>query len=257
MQSDHGGNAIEQWPPIAGFWIRLLAQIIDGLIWAVAVTVVGVILVALAPDRFGLAKPIWQARFCEALQVIPSSAPAIEGLNPQVAFRCRRSFFGLKLADEIILVEKRQPPNATGTYSVAYEVDDQLRPKQVFNIDGPLWLLFCLYIIVAQGRFGATLGKRAFRLRVLGLGGRPPGYRAALIRNVVLNMPGFIFLVGLLAIVPAGGFFNNLTLFFWVGGLCVFLAFVIAVNVWWTATHERPSIHDRLAGTRVVRLPRR
>lgn len=48
-----------------------------------------------------------------------------------------------------------------------------------------LVLLWVLYYILLEGLFGATIGKWAFRLRVMQLDGRPLGLRAVIVRNVL------------------------------------------------------------------------
>jgi len=50
----------------------------------------------------------------------------------------------------------------------------------------PLAAFLCsLYFVVLEGRWGATLGKLAMRLRVVDGRGRPPGYLPALVRMVL------------------------------------------------------------------------
>jgi len=49
--------------------------------------------------------------------------------------------------------------------------------------------------------------------------------------------------------------FGSLNLRLGLAGALALASLAIAAEVWWTARKGRPSLHDRLAGTRVVYLP--
>lgn len=84
-----------------------------------------------------------------------------------------------------------------------------------------MWLATGLYATTSWHRGGQTLGLRAWRLRVVTADGQPPGWRAAWGRYAVGG-------VSLLA-----------------GGL----------GFWWAwLDHDRRTWHDRVSGTRVVRI---
>jgi uncharacterized RDD family membrane protein YckC len=59
-----------------------------------------------------------------------------------------------------------------------------------------------LYFVLLEGRWGATLGKVAMRIRVVDGRGRPPGYLAALVRMVFRIFE--LLPAGLPAILAAG-----------------------------------------------------
>src|SRR5918994_12280 len=190
---------------IAGFWTRLLAQLIDLCGWAFAATLVGLPLVYLAPGTFGLASAFPQSQDCTDL-------------------------------------------------SATYVVGPDLRPVDAFDLDSILSLAYLAYVVTAQGLYGATVGKRLLRLRVVDRYGVRPGLGAAAIRNLVLNGP---ILVGLaLYALMEWTSFGSLTLLLWLAAVLALCNLAIAVEVWLTARKGKPSLHDRLAGTRVVRLPR-
>lgn len=93
-------------------------------------------------------------------------------------------------------------------------------------VTDPLCLAFLaamfLYFVLLEGLIGATLGKRALGLRVVGDDGRPPGLSRAVVRNLlraVDSLPAF----GILA----------------------------AVLI--TSSDDRTRLGDRVAGTWVVR----
>ena len=69
------------------------------------------------------------------------------------------------------------------------------------TVDGVwLWVAAIAYFALLEGLFGDTVGKAVVGIRVTGLNGRPAGWRAVVIRNVlrlVDSFPGF-YLVGAL-----------------------------------------------------------
>ena len=80
-----------------------------------------------------------------------------------------------------------------------------------------------------------------------------PGLGAAALRNLVLNGP---LLAGLLLYwLMDWTSFGSLNLRLGLAGALALASLAIAAEVWWTARQGKPSLHDRLAGTRVVSLP--
>src|SRR5829696_6429383 len=92
--------------PIAGFWIRLLAQIIDACVWAFIASLIGWALVYLAPNTFGLASAFPESKSCQRLSSPPPAITVPAGLSPNVIAHCSKSFFGLEFRNEVILAEQ-------------------------------------------------------------------------------------------------------------------------------------------------------
>jgi uncharacterized RDD family membrane protein YckC len=223
-------------PSVAGFWIRLLAQILDGLGWAFVTSLFGWALVYFAPDMFGMANTFPHFKSCRQLSAIPPDIQPPRDLFPNVALHCSKSFFGLDFRDEIVLAEVQRQGNITSTKTMSYAVGRDLRPKDVFDLDGVFWLGFIVYGVVAQAFDGATFGKRALRLRVIGSDGGPPGLRAALVRNLILWGPGLAIAAVLIAFSVSGAFFANIE---WIYFLCVVLGLAtlaLVGQIWWTAS---------------------
>ena len=92
-------------------------------------------------------------------------------------------------------------------------------------VSDPLCLVFLvlmfLYFVLLEGLLGATAGKRAMGLRVVGPDGRPPGLMRSAVRNLLRVVDGL----------PAVGILG---------------AVLIA------SSQERTRFGDRVAGTRVV-----
>lgn len=78
-------------------------------------------------------------------------------------------------------------------------------PGQMMAIMGGVMLAgFCylavcmLYFAVLEGKYGWTIGKLVFKVRVLGEEGKPPGFGRALLRNFLRIVDGFFnFIVGI------------------------------------------------------------
>jgi uncharacterized RDD family membrane protein YckC len=237
----------------------LPAQLIDLFGWAFVVSLLGLPLVYLAPGTFGLASAFPQSEACSDLSAPPPGIRPPAGLSPNLIRHCSKSFFGFPFRNEVALVEEREHGMITESRavttrrSVTYVVGPDLKPVDVFDLDSILWLAYLAYVVIAQGFYGATVGKRLLRLRVADRYGVRPGLRAAAIRNLVLNGP---ILVGLVLYTLMGWTsFGSLTLLLWLAAVLALCNLAIVVEVWLTARKGKPSIHDRLAGTRVLRLP--
>jgi uncharacterized RDD family membrane protein YckC len=86
------------------------------------------------------------------------------------------------------------------------------------------WGATGLYATLSWHRGGQTLGMRPWRLRVVGLDGAPAPWRCLWLR----------YAVGMLSLLAAG------------------------LGFWWAwIDRDRLTWHDRLSGTRMVRLPKR
>lgn len=242
--------------PVAGFWIRLLAQLVDACVWGFTTSLLGWALVFVAPNTFGMASAFFQYRLCRQLDGPPPAIRPPPELSPNAAFHCSKSFLGLPFRDEVVLVEVQRTGTGTTTQkSVTAVVGPDLKPKRVLDLDWLFWLAFIGYLVFAQGTAGATMGKRMLRLCVVGPDGEPPGLRAAVVRNLVLNGPWLFALVVLFAAGVSGTFFTGMSIWFPFVIAVLLVQLALWAQVWFTASNGTPSIHDRIAGTRVVRLP--
>ena len=171
---------------------------------------------------------------------------------------CTKSFLGFPFRHEVVLAEERERGELTAEWvvttrrSLTYAVGPDLKPvEDVFELDTVLWLAYLAYVVAAQGLYGATLGKRLLRLRVVDRYGVRPGLGAAAIRNLVLNGP---LLAGLAALLADG---LDLVREPEPAPRARRRAGARAASPsrprsGWTARQGKPSLHDRLAGTRVV-----
>lgn len=241
--------------PIGGFLVRLFAQFVDTVVWGLAGTIIALVLVSLAPNTLGLASAFPEHRTCEQLKEIPPGFPVPAGFTPNSAVFCSKSFFGIHFRDVVTLVERHTDGGVARENTMSYAADQNRRPKGTFDLDPLIWVGFVAYVVAAQARHGATFAKSALRLLVVGPGGGPPGWRAAIIRNLVLLGPLLIFAVVAEVTVASDSFFANTALILGAAVLTAVLSVILGLQIAWTAVRGRPGIHDRLAGTRVVRVP--
>src|SRR3712207_8810161 len=108
--------------PVAGFWIRLLAQLVDICVWGLATSLFGWALVFVAPNTFGMSTAFPYYAACRQLEAPPAGIRSPPGLSPNVVLHCSKSFLGLHFRDEVALVERHRAGNVTTSRSVSYVV---------------------------------------------------------------------------------------------------------------------------------------
>ena len=175
---------------------------------------------------------------------------------PNAVVLCAKSFFGVHFRNDVTLIERHTENGLTWHKTMVDAVDKDLQPKDTFDVDIILWLGFFAYVVAAQATDGATLGKRAMRLRVVGPDGRPPGWKPALIRNLVIDGPWILFALVMGGVIWADAFFFNVPLLMIAAAMSGAIYLIMVVQIGVTAAKGHVGIHDRLAGTRVIRLPR-
>lgn len=114
---------------------------------------------------------------------------------------------------------------------------------------GPLlatgvWAFAGAYFVLSWHRGGQTLGMRPWRLRVVGAEGRPAAFAALAKRYAWATLPAFVGLE-LAALLP----WPTPDAPFWVAG-----ALALAGWLWALVDRDHLPLHDRLSGTRFVRL---
>ena len=123
----------------------------------------------------------------------------------------------------------------------------------LFNLTWVGVLITAAYHVVLEGRYGATLGKRSMRLRVVKLGETgPPGLWPAAVRTAVYaavwvfmtTLPGVLLGLG-------EGWFAG------VSGLAFFgVGLAVLCRQLWRSKAGYRGVHDFASGTRTVQLPR-
>jgi uncharacterized RDD family membrane protein YckC len=138
-----------------------------------------------------------------------------------------------------------------GVVGVALNILVGLQPRSPWALDLQALLSLILPVILTfsylegSGR-QATFGKRRMRLVVVDAGGRPPGFRRALVRSVVKLLP---WQLGHSAVFHlAAGSTSIVFLALSIGAQLLMVASVLVMAI--DARHR--ALHDWVAGTRVM-----
>ncbi|MDH5678912.1 MAG: RDD family protein [Nitrospinota bacterium] len=113
-----------------------------------------------------------------------------------------------------------------------------------------------VYFAVFHGRYGQSIGKIAMGIKLIGLDGRPAGYRQAIIRAIIL--------IGPISVVPllrnyawriindknSSGSWN--WMYIELSYVLIMVLLLVSALLAITDRAEQKSLHDRLASTRVV-----
>lgn len=112
------------------------------------------------------------------------------------------------------------------------------------------YLLPALYLLLLEWRFGVTLGKRAFAIRVQAPGGGPISFKQALKRVAIRLIPLISLVAIALMLMPPAPLWSG---YFLAIGLVGVAAIIVSlVNLFITADRGNRPWHDRWAGTEVV-----
>ena len=121
-----------------------------------------------------------------------------------------------------------------------------LNPAQRLSLQASLLMAFGGYFTICWSRTGQTLAMKSWHLQVVDATGKPPSPTRALLRYLAawtLFAPALLWL----ALLPAGTWTT----------VAVVLASIAVMSLFGRFDPERRWLHDRIAGTRVVVVPRR
>jgi eukaryotic-like serine/threonine-protein kinase len=120
----------------------------------------------------------------------------------------------------------------------------------------PFCLWYLLYYAVAEGLWGAALGKSLCGLRVVGPGRQAPGLPRALLRTAVYLMPSILPALLVMAFLPLADMRRALAQENWLItdwlGVPLFLSLFVTMRY----RNGYAALHDLLSGTRVIVRPR-
>lgn len=133
---------------------------------------------------------------------------------------------------------------ATGLAAAFGRPDLSALPLAAPLLVAGIWSFAGAYFVLSWSRGGQTLGMRPWRLRVVAVGGGLATRGALVYRYAVATLPALLALE-LAAQWPGVG----RSLPFWACGLVALAGFA-----WALVDREGAALHDRLSGTRFVRL---
>jgi len=243
------------------FWRRFFAGVVDTIFISATVTLVGISLFGPTGGKFRLEQTFFTTRSCVVpennnLKVNPADLKLPADFRVTGAGKCTYSFMGFVHDRKLVVEEVTKPnPGTTYTRSFTYPLDQDGRLQvPVFYLDYLTYILLIVYVLLTEWRFGATLGKDFFKLRVRSLSapdGRLTFAQAAkrlLIFAWIIPIAAGLSIGWILGLSPVD-FLRFLIWLLVIGGV---IGLVIAANVVFAIRHGRRPWHDRWANTAVI-----
>jgi len=235
------------------FWRRVAAAAVDVLVLVVVAQVAAIALYAASEGKLRSSTVVKSAR-CQAVHAM--SAKMLEGVavlagaRPVAAQVCALSMAGFETGRYATVMLQAQEGEVTRSLAFSRPLDRKGLPTTPVILDWVYPLAFVLVMSLAEGLFGATLGKRALGLKVVAVdGGGRLGLARALLRNAVIYGGAAMVLVAPLVAALAGIRLPPLAYYAAVG---VFGLLVLAPFAMLAEANPR-ALYDRWAGADVVR----
>jgi uncharacterized RDD family membrane protein YckC len=244
----------------AGFWRRAVAFLIDAVAVSLLLSVIGLVLFAPSGERIRVAAAFGNTD-CAAVepQQLKVSVPA--GFRLTNAARCTRTFLG-RVVDRTLVIEEVTKQAEKGDYEITYKrsltypVDAEGHPVEVFQLDD-LWIyVLAVYLLLAEWRFGATLGKKLLGVWVRPLAGGALTLDRTARRVLVRLVPFAPLALSSTNAKIAGLMLESMVLFLAVLGAWLLVWLVFLVNFVHAVRAGNLPWHDRAARTEAVRSPR-
>jgi predicted Ser/Thr protein kinase len=120
----------------------------------------------------------------------------------------------------------------------------------------PFYLWYLLYYVVAEGVWGAALGKSLCGLRVVGPERQPPGWPRALLRTVVFQTSYFLPYFLVMTVIPLADMRTALAQEDWLFTDWLWVPLTLMLFVTMRRRNGYAAVHDLLSRTRVIVRPR-
>ncbi|HEV2532310.1 RDD family protein [Phenylobacterium sp.] len=235
------------------FWRRLGAGAVDIALLAAAASLAAVVLYGASGGKLR-STAFLKTTHCQAVQGI--SIKVVQGIpipraaRPVAAQLCTIDMAGFETSRYVTVMLQAQEGEVVRSLAFSRPVDRQGLPMQPIILDWTYPFAFIVIMSLAETWFGATLGKRAFGLKVVafdGAGRLPLG--RALLRNLVIYGGATLVLVAPLVIALAGLRLPQLAYY---GAVGVFGLLVLAPIAMLAEAAPR-ALYDRWAGAEVIR----
>ena len=170
---------------------------------------------------------------------------------------CESALFGFVHDRRTEFTDERRTESVTLTRSHTYPVDAEGRETRAIYLDHLLLFLLAAYLLLAEWRFGTTLGKRCFDMHVQARDGGPPRFVDACRRllRLVPVLPLAPVSIMAMTIDPAGELALStgygiavVSLYLVSAALCI----AVVVNFVMAVGNDDLPWHDRWASTEVV-----
>jgi hypothetical protein len=156
----------------AGLWRRACALLLDLAAVHAALALAGVLLFQATDGFVRVGKlPFVESAVCRSLTNTFRSDARSDTVSTTT---CESDVFGFVHDRRTELSDERRTGAVTVTRSHSYPVDADGRATRAFYLDHLVGFLLAAYLLVAEWRFGTTLGKRALDMCVQMRDGGPP-----------------------------------------------------------------------------------
>jgi uncharacterized RDD family membrane protein YckC len=234
------------------FWRRLAAGAVDILLLAVAASLAAIVLYG-ASDGKLRSTAFLKTTHCQPLAGISASilhgVPIPPGARPVSAQLCVIDMAGLETSRYLTVMLQAQEGEVVRSLAFSRPVDRKGEPMTPVILDWAYPFAFIVVMSLFESGFGATLGKRAFGLKVVAAEGRGRlGLHRALLRNAVIYGGAALVLVAPLIIaltrlqLPPGVYYAAVGVF----GLLVLAPIAMVAEA------APRALYDRWAGADVV-----
>jgi uncharacterized RDD family membrane protein YckC len=250
----------------AGFWRRALALFIDLLTIAVPCEL---LVIALFVPTNGALQSTSGVVFtsCVSVTQVPQGLEPPPPAGSNFATACEASLFGFETARWLVVGRNSQQGNVNVSTWNRYALGPDGKPRQAWSIDWIAFVLFIVYLVALEHRFGVTLGKRILGIRTAERR-NPERVGIAVGRAIMRQLAQWI------GALPALILQGLLLLSLWLQGaertgeilgevmssgayLALLVGAILAAFAWllWIVidiARKRDPIYDRIAGTMVV-----
>jgi uncharacterized RDD family membrane protein YckC len=242
----------------AGFWRRVLALTIDGLLIAAVLALAGMLLFDRTDGRIRVGYvPLVGHEICRSVSVDATRAQLRlpENFNPSRAEACVSAVAFIVHDRKLVLTSEHTFGAFTRTWSVTRPLDGNGRLAEAFYLDRLFLALLVLYLLVFEWLFGATPGKRLLgvRLRIRDGTGRP---FVRILKRVLFRLLPVLacLLLVLAASAWDGALLEDLRVVAAVVVLVAALAGAQVIDFLRAVLNDDLPWHDRWAGTEAVCL---
>jgi uncharacterized RDD family membrane protein YckC len=260
---------------------RFVAIILDLILISATIAVIGVCLALATDGKVRVSNALVNATNCTSGGPEPLDLQLPADFHVTNVVRCTRSFLGVPYDWSLTVGEVTGPepsttlkrywsrsinlgkvtrPGPTFERSITVPLDPEGHITNAFYLDSLTGFVLAAYLLLLEWRFGATVGKRLFGLRVRSLEGGPISFAQAS-KRIGMRMVPFLLEMGAvvyeMAVGPIAAFDRPLTDYMDVpyielAGADKLLMIAFLVNFIRAIHRNALPWHDRWAGTEVV-----
>jgi hypothetical protein len=150
----------------AGFWRRLIALSIDGIIVSVLFQLVVAVLFFATSGRVQIYGDLAYTQ-CSTRETVPEGLVPAPPAGSDIARECSITFFGAQTARTLQVARRSEEGTVTKAASRNYMLDRDGRPIRGVPLDWLAMIALVAYLVAMETRGGVTLGSAVMAIRVI------------------------------------------------------------------------------------------